>query len=451
MQPLAREYLRSRLKETVNHSRMRQWQDRAANRSRRIGIFFAMGTLETVSSLRDGVKLLAEHGYSVDIFLSGNPAYPRPQFDDKMISVVSDKAAVFTHAKVALPNWTFGRGLTLYSWFVLRLYGSFWRNIVFKPRLRSRHSQSRYSCLIGIDQEAIADTARYANYLKVPFIYWSLELRFTGQCGTEEEKSLKEKDIRYSRQAAFAIIQDEWRKEALINENGVDAARIMIVPNAPMGNAHRDRNNFLQKRWNIPLGKKVIICAGTLAWWAMSKEIVKAANNWPDDFMLVMHSRRKPDMYGAKYESEIMSLANPMKVIVSFDQFTASEYHQMLDSADVGIAFYSYTSPYTSAGIDMNMKIMGLSSGKIADYLQHGLPVIVNEVTGPKELITDYQCGVAVPHADRIAEALSHIFHDYDTFSAHACKCFNERLELSSHFKKVIQKIGSLRCNSPTA
>ncbi|HVO65027.1 MAG TPA: hypothetical protein VMT12_00970, partial [Syntrophales bacterium] len=138
---------------------------------------------------------------------------------------------------------------------------------------------------------------------------------------------------------------------------------------------------------------------------------------------------------------EIMSLANPMKVIVSFDQFTASEYHQMLDSADVGIAFYSYTSPYASAGIDMNMKIMGLSSGKIADYLQHGLPIVVNEILGPKNLVDEYRCGVCVAQADGIAGALSSIFVDYDTYSKNACRCFDDRLELSSHFQSVTERL----------
>jgi len=96
------------------------------------------------------------------------------------------------------------------------------------------------------------------------------------------------------------------------------------------------------------------------------------------------------------------------------------------------------------------MKIMGLSSGKISDYLQHGLPIVVNEVIGPNELVNDYQCGVVVQHADRIAEALSQIFHNYADFSENACKCFDDMLELSANFKKVIQKIDSLGSGSPS-
>ena len=45
-------------------------------------------------------------------------------------------------------------------------------------------------------------------------------------------------------------------------------------------------------KYDIPLERKIVLCAGTLRWWAMSREIIAAANNWPEDYVLVMHSRQ---------------------------------------------------------------------------------------------------------------------------------------------------------------
>lgn len=411
----------------------------------RIAIFMALGTLETVSSLRDSIKLMAEHGYMVDVYLPGNPVYPKPQFESLMISVFADHSAIFSQGSIALPKWTCGRGLKLYSWIVHKFYGHTWRNVIFKRRLKERHAQTKYTCLIGIDQEAISDTAEYAKYLKVPFVYWSLELRFADQCTTEQQRHLKEKDIYYSRLAAFSIVQDQWRKKALVTENRLDEHNVMIVPNAPMGKALHNKKNFMREKWSIPPEKKIILCAGSLAPWMMSRELVEAANQWPDEYLLVMHSRRRLDKWASKYEKEIVRLADHKKVVFSFDPLAADEYHQMLCSADVGIAFYSAESQHSPSGIDMNMKIMGLSSGKISDYLQHGLPIVVNEMIGPKDLVSDYQCGVCVEDAKDIAHALSSICESYIYFSDNACKCFNERLNLSLYFNKVIDEIDGLR------
>jgi glycosyltransferase involved in cell wall biosynthesis len=91
-----------------------------------------------------------------------------------------------------------------------------------------------------------------------------------------------------------------------------------------------------------------------------------------------------------------------------------------------------------------NLELMGLSSGKLSSYLHSGLPVVVNEAIGPRELVKTYDCGVCVSQASEIEEALKTIFERYDWYAENACRCFNERLEFGRYFESVIKKIDGL-------
>jgi glycosyltransferase involved in cell wall biosynthesis len=230
----------------------------------------------------------------------------------------------------------------------------------------------------------------------------------------------------------------------LIEENGIDPTRIFYVPNAPSGRARREKSDYLQKRLNVPLDAKVILYAGNISRWSMSAEIVKATAGWPNEYVLVIQSRTPKYFWRDKYLEKVIELADPKKVIISFEPVPQSEFRSFVDSADVGLAFYE---PYFSQGCTTegeNIRLMGLSSGKIANYLYSGLPIIVNDVViGPKEIVQSSNCGICVRHATDIKGALALIFDKYDLYVGNACRCFDQTLELEKHFTPVIDHLES--------
>jgi glycosyltransferase involved in cell wall biosynthesis len=412
--------------------------------SGRIAIFYPWGNLDTVPSLRNAAIMLADRGYKVEFYTLTDSNFPQPDFDNPAISVCSNQPEVFRDRGVvrpALAKFIPGR---FCRYVASHFYRPMARRLSIEPDFRRRHASIPYIAIIGVDPEGLADAAPFADLLGVPLIYWSLELLFSDEIARKNQQTLKSREIVYSRRAAFTIIQDEWRAQALIEENGLDPARVLLVPNAPMGKAIRCSGNFLHERFNIPPERKIVLNAGTIRWWAMSEEIVATASYWREEYVLVMHSRQRSYGYGSEYVDSVVDKANPGRVIISFDAVSSDRYRSLVDSADVGIAFYNPYLSWSPSMPNKNLELMGLSSGKLSSYLHSGLPVVVNEAIGPRELVKTYDCGVCVSQASEIEEALKTIFERYDWYAENACRCFNERLEFGQYFEAVIKKIDGL-------
>lgn len=409
----------------------------------RIALFFALGTYDTVSSVRDGVNLLAHAGYLVEVYLLENSLYPVASADSEGVTIIGDKPFAFFHGSLPPPKWMRGRGGRPYKRFAFDIVGPAWRRLVFKRELLKRHLVIPYQYMIGIDPEGLPSAAQFANWLGIPYIFWSLELRFMDQANEKSELKLKRQEIELSRGAALSIVQDEWRKEALVKENGLDGSRVLFVPNAPMGTARRIKSSFLREKLNIPAEKKIILCSGTIATWGMCRELVEAASDLPDDVVLVMHSRLKRDPPLRGYENSVIAAADPKRVIFSFDSVPSAQYPDLVRSADVGVAFYNGVS--NSGKPDKNMVLMGYSSGKISDYLQNGIPIVVNECIGPRQLVDTYGCGVWLSNPQNFSKGVRAVFDDFERYSANALRCFDTCLELEKHFQAVITFLDNRR------
>jgi glycosyltransferase involved in cell wall biosynthesis len=174
----------------------------------------------------------------------------------------------------------------------------------------------------------------------------------------------------------------------------------------------------------------------------MSLELVKSAADWPEKYILVMQSHTPRSGYWSQaYLNEVVRATDPKRVIISFDPVSPSDFRTMLDSADVGLAFYTPQASIDSTQ-GRNVHLMGFSSGKFANYLYCGLPVVVNDAgVGPNNVVEKWGCGFSVNTSEQIRTALNSIFSSYDTYSENAIRCFNQELELGSRFQDVIDRI----------
>jgi glycosyltransferase involved in cell wall biosynthesis len=290
-----------------------------------------------------------------------------------------------------------------------------------------------------MDDRGIIAAGPIANVLNIPLVYWNLELRFLDEATDSAAVRRKRQEIRWCKQAVLTISQDRWRAKALAEENGLDETQIALVPIASLGAAQRRRSNYLRARLGIAQGRKIVLCTGGFAWWTHTLEIVRAAPTWPMDYVLVVHSlTRKTDV--TDYMKLVTDSADGVHSIVSFDPVSSEDYQNVVDSADIGLAWYHIWDP-VSHRLNKNMLFMGHSSGKLADYLKSGLPVVVNKSLGPSELIEEYRCGISVQEPGQLGTALRRILDEYDSCAANAVRCFNERLELRRNFTKVLDRI----------
>jgi acetyltransferase-like isoleucine patch superfamily enzyme/glycosyltransferase involved in cell wall biosynthesis len=409
--------------------------------NQRIAFFFRQNYIDAYAFLRDAMDMLVERGYEIDLFVGGVPEWTKYKPYGVSILVRPEAFPIFS-GNVPRLLVTLRRGGSFYQRIMTRFVLPAANRLFFQPFLRRRHKEKPYQCMIGIDPEGLIAAAPAAKSLGVPYGFWSFLLLFGDEIRSPQKWRLKLAEKRASRGASFVITQDAVRGEALSKENGIPPERLVYLPNAPRGFARRVKSDYLARRLNISPHKKIVLCAGMLGDWTMSAELVKAAASWPEDTILVMQSHTPRDRYwDRQYVEELVRSADPAHVILSFDTVPVEDYAKMLDSADVGLAFYqSPTGMDNTQG--RNVKLMGSSSSKLAGYLHAGLPVIVNQaVYGPRELVDKWKCGVSVAKPEEIGAALKTIFENYDACVDGAVQCYANELELQTRFQAVIERI----------
>jgi glycosyltransferase involved in cell wall biosynthesis len=300
-----------------------------------------------------------------------------------------------------------------------------------------------FVCLIGVEPFGLIAATLAADAStkgkSVPVIYYDQELLLEKECHTAESRILKILERMCNRMCRFTIIQDERRAAYLRDDNNLEAESIVCVPVSGLGKAYRAKGNLLQEMCGIPQEKKVLLYAGYMAPWAMCLEMAEAAQNWRDDFVLVLHSWQE-DIVRHPYITQIRRLTQTRKVYLSLKQVDWQKMPELVSSADIGLAFYQ--------NLGENFREIGHSSNKLAQYLQMGLPVITTDYPSMRDVIDRYQCGACGSGPDSIEPLAEMIFNDYERYRANAFRCYENDYDFSKHFRKVIERIKQIEASS---
>jgi len=387
--------------------------------NRRVAIFFPYGHLETVPCVRNTAVLLARNGYEVDIFTIKDERYPQPRFSEAQIRV-------FTLLLEVVQSRRFG-GISRFTSFTL------WA----ARQCRNK----RYKCIIGVAQEplGLAAATFASKSLGVPLVYYSIELYLLDNIRSRFPElyiaRLKKALERWcNRRAFFTIIQDDDRAQLLAAANGISISKIITVPNSPLGRAARQDSDYLREKFQISKERKIILHAGGLAGWTMSLELSEATRTWSGDWVLIFHTRATQN--GDAYLDKVRAAADNSRVLFSLQPVPYAQLDALVGSADIGIALYRNTG--------QNVSQIGLSSGKLAQYLKCGLPVVTTDFPSLRRIIEGYRCGICVSDPQEVEQAVSKILAHYDTYSANSVVCYNELFSPEKHFDKVLERLAQI-------
>ena len=411
---------------------------------RRLALFYPYPYWATFAALDDLCALLRQAGWQIDLFA---PATPDPashvEGSFRGVRVRHDCTYLFDRQGLTLPSVFTKHGGRPVSFGVLRLVRPLRRALrraVVHLGLGPRRDKS-YACCIGFDQEGLSAAARFAIPSGVALAYWSLEVapRCTGQDG--HMSAPKRREIRLHRISRFSVTQDSWRAEFLARENQVDASGMLLVPNAPTGKATRQRSDWAMREFGVRADKRLVVSAGHLAAWSAPEELIASAATWSEPYTLLLHSRSPLTELETRRYRRLIDTVGQGRTILSDRRLCRSDYRAMLASCYAGLAFYD--SDF--AGMrDDNVYLMGLSSGKVADCLQNGLPVIASALPGLADLLIVHDCGVCIRYASDIGPALDVLERHYDAMTRNACRCFDEQLELSSQLQPLLEALDAL-------
>jgi len=293
-----------------------------------------------------------------------------------------------------------------------------------------------YDLIIGVDREGLLIGSSISQLSGTPLGFISYEILFAAEIG--EDKKQAERDA--SSDVCFAVCQDTVRAEKLAFENDLPLEKILCIPVAGRDTFQPFvRSTWLRDRYAIPPDKKIALYMGSIESWAGFDLIVEDLENWPDDWVLVLHGRYK--MKGQFEKLSNLSEDIKQKVFISDQPFERLEDLAVLPlSADIGLALYSpdWTDPLTGD----NLKYLGWSSGKACTYMQCGLPVLTNEdgVIAEASKVGDF--GYSLPPTKRISDLLRTISRDdLEKKGRNARNFFFEHLDFSTHAHKLIKVI----------
>ena len=384
-----------------------------AQKNKSIAFIHHRGEFDTVPSLMGAVKLLLRDGYFVDLIFVSDPAFDAPHFDDVNVRLI---------ALPSLRRFSLPTGLRRILEALMLLWCVFWQSML-----------RRFSWLVGVDPVGLIISGFVARVFRLRFLYANLEILFSSEVSSAYIRIIKRLERYYNKRCAFTIIQDLSRAELLARENLIDIDTICLLPNSPFGEASQRSSQFLRDRLQISAEQKLILHVGTLGKWTSTPELLAASRNWSEDLTLVLHSRQR----GSEID---LDLADHPRVQVSDRPVPSQDLPNLIASADIGLVLYRKDDHFMHGD---NIQYVGLSSGKMAEYLRCGVPVVVTAFPGLCELVEEFQCGICIENADEIADAIHTILADRSKYSQGAVECFNDVFNFEEKFKLVLSRLNN--------
>ena len=411
----------------------------------RIGIVYPRANIDTVPSLVAAAEQFADAGFDVDVLTLLQAGQPPAAFHSPRVRIrslgtegLAEQTTAGLRSALKRAGWLpqAARGPLHVGYRALEAGLSHGSRLAARARTVADRAEP-YACMIGVDPDGLVLAEALAG--GAPLGYFSLELLLSSELHSDEERELKDQERQLSRAAAFVVVQDEARAQLLVADNGLDASRVVLVPNSPPGPARRRPSRYWHTRFELPEDTRVVLHSGSLGDWTGIEEIVRCVADWPEPWALVVHTRY--DAESSTYVDTLRAAAHPNRVYFSLKPLPRQAYDQLVDGADVGLAFYVAVpgSSYTGT----NVQTIGLSSGKLAYYLRAGLPVIVNTSASVAELIESTGCGLGVDDATGIAAALEALDADHDAHSARALTFFDRDLDPVPALRQVVARVAS--------
>ena len=351
------------------------------------------------------------------------------------------KVDYFAWKSSSFEQRSYFEGVSLFS----ARYGRFAKHLIFSRIMRSRFSffenfflrSRKYSLIAGVD-EGIIPAAAISKKFGIPYGLISYEIFPFGEC---EDKKQKELEIESCKNIDFAVCQDSDRALLLSRENKIPIEKIIFLPVGGLESKRLKRNYFLHEKLGIEKNKKIAIVMGSIAEWAMIYKIIEDSVTWNKDWVLVIHNR-----YGDNDLIREIKEKNKNRENIFFSMTpveTCEDMKTVLSSVAAGIAFYNPV--YKTKWDGMNLEKIGMSSGKIATFLRHGIPIVINEIGEMSDYVRKFKLGRVVSKDENANPCFSD--NEIAEMSENCINFYNERLNLEKtghdFFKMISILVGN--------
>lgn len=232
--------------------------------------------------------------------------------------------------------------------------------------------------------------------------------------------------------AKYIITHDKWHGDFLMEHCSIKEKQLLFLPNSTYTEETFGKTYYLHDKLNIPYNKLIILHSGGLGKWFQCQELALSTKNWPENTTLVFHTSHQVE--STAYYQDMVAKDFKGKVLFSTKPVDTSELDTLVASAGIGVATYSIRE------LDYRAKYMGLAAGKIGNYLKCGIPVIATKVSS-LNYIEDYRCGVLIDDLSEMAQAISTICNDYNTYVNNAHTCYQQLWQPEPYLKEILKTL----------
>jgi len=371
----------------------------------RIAVIYPLPFLDSTPCLYNLVQSLADAGYEMEVFTASDPRFTTPQFTGDV------SLHLFSGSRRGFPAW-----------------------------MAKVADPKRFNAVIAMDRWGMFSAARLLRLSNsIPLIYFNVELYlppiFKGWKHTVMNR-IEAALVRHM--ARLVLAPSRERGHALRSWYGVESDILLAMPNSPRGVARPEKGDYLQRKYQIEPNRPVILYFGSLTSANRIEELLESARTkWPEDFVLVLHGRQQSDDDSRRW-FEDQTRGAKCRIILSLDPLGLEELDLLVHSADIGIALY----PTEGTGF----QTMGTASGKIAQYLYSGVPVVTSQLYSLQDIFVKYfpDAGATINHADEIPEIARRLLAAGIDSRVATARCFNDVFSFDRHFDAFLTRLKGL-------
>lgn len=307
---------------------------------------------------------------------------------------------------------------------------------IFSLILRHRESFRNGYYTICIDSNALICTFLINKLFNCKFkiIFWSLEITTYNELDFFDI-FLKKMEFYSLKASNFIVSQSKERLFILNNSHKAKFSqnKSIFIPHSRLKPSNINRKFFFNQKFKIGKQHIVVLHLGWIHDVMDSYNLSNSTLRWDSNYHLILHERAKRS-HSDPYIHRISAL-NSNSLHLSLNPVPYNELGTLIQSCDVGLVIYNPTN-YGSS-----WENIAKASGKLADYLAFGKPVICSNLPDLKELMTEYKCGFCFNSLSEIPTLISKILDDYSYYSENALKCFDEEFNFSKSFAPLMDII----------
>jgi len=273
------------------------------------------------------------------------------------------------------------------------------------------------------------------NYL---IVFWSLEIS-SFRSNKLLHRILHRLELKSLLIIDIFLSQSQERGLEVLRPHKIKLSNLLFysIPHSRCSlNTGHVRYYYFNEKFSITKTDIILLHLGWIHDVMDSYQLTQSTLNWTMNHHLVMHERAKRTI-NEPYINKINNLGSN-KLSLSLSPVDYNSLNNIINSCDIGLVIYK------PQGYGYSWHNIAKASGKLADYLAFGKPVICSDLPDLTTLIHKYNCGLVFHSYEEIPDLVCKIMSNYQYYSKNSFDCFNKEFDFEIFFDPFLKGLKSV-------